>query len=152
MCYQSHVERPCVCFIASIQKTEFTTAQWQEFDGEYLHIPAERTKSRRPISLYIQPLPDQFPQRNDSDFIFTVDGRVPTRMDDKLLKSGCIWSKQVWLHDNRHTFSSHMNDRQNADFVAIEACLNHVLRPRRDCMYITTQHMQKDLVCYATVV
>ena len=40
------------------RKTEFTTAQWQEFDGEYLHIPAERTKSRRPISIYISALLD----------------------------------------------------------------------------------------------
>ena len=54
-------------------------------------------------------------------------------MDDKLLKrvldvSGV--NKFGW-HDNRHTFSSHMNDRQSADFVAIEACLNHVVEAKK---------------------
>ena len=34
-------------------------------------------------------------------------------------------------HDNRHTFSSHMNDRQSADFIAIEACLNHVVEAKK---------------------
>jgi len=117
------------------RKTEFTTAQWQEFDGEYLHIPAERTKSRRPISIYISAFArSHFPKkRNDSDFIFTIDGRVPTRMDDKLLKRVLDVSgvKKFGWHDNRHTFSSHMNDRQSADFIAIEACLNHVVEAKK---------------------
>ena len=54
-------------------------------------------------------------------------------MDDKLLKKILVVSgvnKFGW-HDNRHTFSSHMNDRQNADFVAIEACLNHVVEAKK---------------------
>ena len=111
------------------RKSEFTACKWEELSDEYLNIPAERAKNRKPISLLMTSftrlqLP---PRRNDTDFIFSTNGRVPTRLDDKLLKrvSALSGVENFSWHDFRRTFSTHLQETDNADFIAIDACLNH---------------------------
>ena len=117
------------------RKTEFTLSRWCEYDDNYLHIPAERTKSKVQISLYFSGfvktcLPAR---RNDTDLIFSTNGKVATRLDDKLLKritEEADVDPFGW-HDFRRTFSTHLNEMPNADFTAIEACLNHTVTAQR---------------------
>ena len=72
-------------------------------------------------------------RRNDTDLMFSTNGKVATRLDDKLLK--CIIEeagvKPFGWHDFRRTFSTHLNEMPNADFIAIEACLNHTVEAQR---------------------
>ena len=67
-------------------------------------------------------------RRNNTDFLFSTNGRTGTRLDDKLKKRILTESgiEHFNWHDNRRTFSSHPNSKPNADYEAIEACLNHV--------------------------
>ncbi|MDA0960247.1 MAG: integrase arm-type DNA-binding domain-containing protein [Proteobacteria bacterium] len=117
------------------RKTEFTLSRWDEYDGNYLHIPVERTKNNSPISLpFSDFVKSCLPaRRNDTDLMFSTNGKVATRLDDKLLK-GIIEEADVepfgW-HDFRRTFSTHLNEKPNADFTAIEACLNHTVTAQR---------------------
>ena len=39
--------------------------------------------------------------------------------------------KPFGWHDFRRTFSTHLNEMPNADFIAIEACLNHTVEAQR---------------------
>jgi integrase len=117
------------------RKTEFTLSRWREYDGDYLHIPVERTKSKIPISLYFSGfvktcLPAR---RNDTDLMFSTNGKVATRLDDKLLKriTEEAGVEPFGWHDFRRTFSTHLNEMPNADFTAIEACLNHTVTAQR---------------------
>lgn len=117
------------------RKSEFTACHWAEFDGDLINIPASRAKNGRNISL---PLSDfakqQLPvRRNDTDLMFSTDGRTSTRLDDKLLKRLIALSevpKFSW-HDFRRTFSTHLQEQHNADFEAVEACLNHVTEAKK---------------------
>ncbi|ADE38418.1 tyrosine-type recombinase/integrase [Candidatus Puniceispirillum marinum] len=117
------------------RKTEFTRSVWDEFDGEMMNIPSERTKSKRAISLYLTDFAKkQLPlRRNDSNLIFTTNGQVPTRLDDKLLKRLIKLAdvEPFGWHDNRRTFSTNLNDLAGADYLAIEACLNHQVEAQR---------------------
>ena len=117
------------------RKTEFTHSRWGEYDGDYLHIPVERTKSKIQISLYFSEfvktcLPAR---RNDTDLMFSTNGKVATRLDDKLLKriTEEAGVEPFGWHDFRRTFSTHLNEMPNADFTAIEACLNHTVTAQR---------------------
>ena len=112
------------------RKSEFSKCVWEEYDGHYFHVPADRTKRKRIISLLVTEFAEkQLPaRRNDTDLMFSADGRVATRLDDKLLKrltavSGV--SKFSW-HDFRRTFSTRLEDKQKAAYIAMSACLNHV--------------------------
>ena len=117
------------------RKTEFTHSRWGEYDGDYLHIPVERTKTKIPISLYFSEfvktcLPAR---RNDTDLMFSTNGKVATRLDDKLLKriTEEAGVEPFGWHDFRRTFTTQMNEVPNADFVAIEACLNHRVEAKK---------------------
>jgi hypothetical protein len=72
------------------RKTEFTLSHWHEYDGNFLHIPVERTKTKSLISLFFSEFAKTcLPARwNDTDLMFSTNGKVATRLDDKLLK--CI--------------------------------------------------------------
>lgn len=117
------------------RKSEFTACTWEELSDEYLSIPAARAKNRNQIKLLMTSftrlqLP---PRRNDTDFIFSTNGIVPTRLDDKLLKRVTALSeveKFSW-HDFRRTFSTHLQEANNADFIAIDACLNHTTEAQK---------------------
>ena len=117
------------------RKTEFTLSRWCEYDGNYLHIPAERTKSKVQISLYFSEFVKTFlpARRNDTDLMFSTNGKVATRLDDKLLKRITEEAdvEPFGWHDFRRTFSTHLNEMPNADFTAIEACLNHTVTAQR---------------------
>ena len=117
------------------RKTEFTLSHWHEYDGKFLHIPVERTKTKSLISLFFSEFAKTClpARRNDTDLMFSTNGKVATRLDDKLLK--CIIEeagvKPFGWHDFRRTFSTHLNEMPNADFIAIEACLNHTVEAQR---------------------
>ena len=117
------------------RKSEFTACTWEDISDECISIPAERAKNRRPISLLITSFArSQLPiRRNDTDLIFSTNGAVPTRLDDKLLKrvSALSGVKNFSWHDFRRTFSTHLQETENADFIAIEACLNHTTEARK---------------------
>ena len=112
------------------RKGELTASLWGDYDGNHLTMPAARTKNSRAISLPVSDfaktqLP---PRRYDTGLMFSTDGHSTTRLDDKLLKrliaaSGVL--KFGW-HDFRRTFSTHLQESRNADYIAINACLNHV--------------------------
>ena len=112
------------------RKSEFTACHWQEFDGDFINIPASRAKNGRALSLAVSDFTkQQLPaRRNDTGLMFSTDGQTSTRLDDKLLKrltAASGLSKFGW-HDFRRTFSTHLQETPNADYIAIEACLNHV--------------------------
>ena len=112
------------------RKGELTASLWGDYDGNHLTMPVERTKNSRAISLPVSDfaktqLP---PRRNDTGLMFSTDGHSTTRLDDKLLKRLIAASgvpKFGW-HDFRRTFSTHLQETPNADYIAIDACLNHV--------------------------
>ena len=115
------------------RKTEFLSCRWTELDGEWLNIPPERTKNNDPTSLFLSSFSAaQLPaRRNDSDLIFTTDGKVATRLGSKILtklREGA-GIPQWQFHDFRRTFSTHMHEavieRMNDQHFVIEACLNH---------------------------
>ena len=117
------------------RKSEFTACRWEELSNECLTIPAERSKNRRPISLLMTSFTRlQLPNhRNDTDLMFSTNGVVPTRLDDKLLKrvSALSGVDSFSWHDFRRTFSTHLQETDNADFIAIDACLNHTTEAQR---------------------
>ena len=140
------------------RKTEFTLSRWREYDGDYLHIPVERTKSKIPISLYFSEfvktcLPAR---RNDTDLMFSTNGKVATRLDDKLLKriTEEAGVEPFGWHDFRRTFSTHLNEMPNADFTAIEACLNHTVTAQRGVagVYNRAEYRRRKSSLFATVV
>ena len=112
------------------RKGELTASLWGDYDGNHLTMPATRTKKSRAISLPISDfaktqLP---PPRNDTGLMFSTDGHSTTRLDDKLLKRLIAVSgvpKFCW-HDFRRTFDTHLQETHSADYIAIDACLNHV--------------------------
>ena len=115
------------------RKTEFLSCRWTELDGEWLSIPPERTKNSESTSLFLSSFAAaQLPaRRNDSDLIFTTDGKVATRLGSKILtklREGA-GIPQWQFHDFRRTFSTHMHEavieRMNDQHFVIEACLNH---------------------------
>ena len=115
------------------RKTEFLSCRWTELDSEWLSIPPERTKNSDATSLFLSSFAAaQLPaRRNDSDLIFTTDGKVATRLGSKILtklREGA-GIPQWQFHDFRRTFSTHMHEavieRMNDQHFVIEACLNH---------------------------
>jgi integrase len=131
----SDVHRAAVrlLILLPFRKTEFLSCRWIEIDGEWLSIPPDRTKNSDAISLFLTPFAAaQLPaRRNDSDLIFTTDGKVATRLGSKiqtrLRESAGI--PQWQFHDFRRTFSTHMHeaviDGMGDHHFVIEACLNH---------------------------
>jgi integrase len=117
------------------RKTEFTRSRWDEYDGDCLHIPVERTKTKNQISLAFSDFAKSYlpARRNDTDLMFSANGKVATRLDDKLLKRVTKEAdvEPFGWHDFRRTFTTHMNEVPNADFVAIEACLNHRVEAKK---------------------
>ena len=115
------------------RKTEFLSCRWTELDSEWLSIPPERTKNSDATSLFLSSFAAaQLPaRRNDSDLIFTTNGKVATRLGSKILtklREGA-GIPQWQFHDFRRTFSTHMHEavteRMNDQHFVIEACLNH---------------------------
>ena len=126
----SEVHRAAVrlLILLPFRKSEFLSCHWTEFDGAWLSIPPERTKNSDATSLFLSSFAaGQLPaRRNDSDRIFTTDGKVATRLGSKIqrkLREGAD-IPQWQFHDFRRTFSTHMNERGHP-FHIIEACLNH---------------------------
>ena len=131
----SEVHRAAVrlLILLPFRKTEFLSCRWTELDGEWLSIPPERTKNSDATSLFLSTFAAaQLPaRRNDSDLIFTTDGKVATRLGSKiqtkLRESSGIPKWQ--FHDFRRTFSTHMHEAVIAGMgdqhFVIEACLNH---------------------------
>jgi integrase len=117
------------------RKTEFTLSRWCEYDDEYLHIPSERTKNDKPISLPFSDFAKTClpARRNDTDLMFSTNGKVATRLDDKLLKhiTREAGIEPFGWHDFRRTFSTHLNEMPDANYTAIEACLNHTVIAQR---------------------
>ncbi len=113
-----------------LRKSELTNTIWAEVQNGMINISANRTKNGRELSLYLTEFAEkQMPRRrNNTDFLFSTNGRTGTRLDDKLKKRILTESgiEHFNWHDNRRTFSSHLNSKPNADYEAIEACLNHV--------------------------
>ena len=70
------------------RKTESTRSRWHEYDGNYLHIPIEIIKTKTLISFHFSEFSKtRLPARqNDTDLMFSTNGKVKTRLDDKLLK------------------------------------------------------------------
>ena len=70
------------------RKSEFTACIWDDYHNGYINIPANRSKNNRAISLPVSDFGRKLlpSRRNDTDFIFSTNGIVPTRLDDKLLK------------------------------------------------------------------
>jgi len=131
----SEVHRAAVrlLILLPFRKTEFLSCRWTELDGEWLSIPPERTKNSDATSLFLSSFAAaQLPtRRNDSDLIFTTDGRVATRLGSKIqtrLREGA-GIPQWQFHDFRRTFSTHMHeaviDGMGDQHFVIEACLNH---------------------------
>ena len=117
------------------RKSEFTACIWKGLSDECLIIPAERVKNRKPISSLMTSftrlkLPSR---RNDTDSMFSKNGAVQTRLDDKLLKRISFQSgvENFSRHDFRRTFSTHLQETENADFIAIDACLNHTTEAQK---------------------
>ena len=110
------------------RKTEFVSCRLTEFDGEWLSIPPEPTKNSDATSLFLSSFAvGQLPKRrNNSELIFTIDGKVVTRLGSEIQTK--VWEDasipQWQFHDFRRTFSTHMNERGHP-FHIIEACLNH---------------------------
>ena len=131
----SEVHRAAVRLLIMLpfRKSEFLSCRWTELDGEWLSIPPERTKNSDATSLFLSSFAAaQLPaRRNDSDLIFTTDGKVATRLGSKiqtkLRESAGI--PQWQFHDFRRTFSTHMHeaviDGMGDQHFVIEACLNH---------------------------
>ena len=115
------------------RKTEFLSCRWTELGGDWLSIPPERTKNNDATSLFLSPYAAvQMPaRRNDSDLIFTTNGKVATRLGSKIqTKLREIAGIPQWqFHDFRRTFSTHMHemavDGMGDQHFVIEACLNH---------------------------
>jgi integrase len=131
----SEVHRAAVrlLILLPFRKTEFLSCRWTELDSEWLSIPPERTKNSDATSLFLSSFAvAQLPaRRNDSDLIFTTDGKVATRLGSKILtklREGA-GIPQWQFHDFRRTFSTHMHEavieRMNDQHFVIEACLNH---------------------------
>ena len=131
----SDVHRAAVrlLILLPFRKTEFLSCRWTELDGEWLSIPPERTKNSDATSLYLSSFAaTHLPaRRNDSDLIFTTDGKVATRLGSKIQtklreRAGI---PQWQFHDFRRTFSTHMHeaviDGMGDQHFVIEACLNH---------------------------
>ena len=131
----SEVHRAAVrlLILLPFRKTEFLSCRWTELESDRLSIPSERTKNSDATSLFLSPFAKaQLPtRRNDSDLIFTTDGKVATRLGSKiqrkLRESAAI--PQWQFHDFRRTFSTHMHEAVIAGMgdqhFVIEACLNH---------------------------
>ena len=126
----SKVHRAAVrlLILLPLRKTEFLACRWIELDGEWLNIPPERTKNSDATSLFMSSFAvGQLPKpRNDSDLIFTTDGKVATRLGSKIQTKlrDSAGIPQWQFHDFRRTFSTHLNERGHP-FHIIEACLNH---------------------------
>ena len=131
----SEVHRAAVrlLILLPFRKTEFLSCRWAELDGDWLSIPPERTKNNDATSLFLSPFAAvQMPaRRNDSDLIFTTNGKVATRLGSKIqrkLREGAD-IPQWQFHDFRRTFSTHMHeaviDGMADQHFVIEACLNH---------------------------
>ena len=126
----SKVHRAAVrlLILLPLRKTEFLACRWIELDGEWLNIPPERTKNSDATSLFMSSFAvRQLPKpRNDSDLIFTTDGKVATRLGSKIQTKlrDSAGIPQWQFHDFRRTFSTHLNERGHP-FHIIEACLNH---------------------------
>ena len=84
----SEVHRAVVrlLILLPFRKTEFLACRWIELDGEWLSIPPERTKNRDAASLFMSSFAvGQLPKRrNDSELMFTTDGKVATRLGSKI--------------------------------------------------------------------
>ena len=131
----SEVHRAAVrlLIVLPFRKTEFLSCRWAELDGDWLSIPPERTKNNDATSLFLSPFAAvQMPaRRNDSDLIFTTNGKVATRLGSKIqrkLREGAD-IPQWQFHDFRRTFSTHMHevviDGMGDQHFVIEACMNH---------------------------
>ena len=131
----SEVHRAAVrlLILLPFRKTEFLSCRWAELDGDWLSIPPERTKNNDATSLFLSPFAAvQMPaRRNDSDLIFTTNGKVATRLGSKIqTKLREIAGIPQWqFHDFRRTFSTHMHevviDGMGDQHFVIEACMNH---------------------------
>ena len=131
----SEVHRAAVrlLILLPFRKTEFLSCRWAELDGDWLSIPPERTKNNDATSLFLSPYAAvQMPaRRNDSDLIFTTNGKVATRLGSKIqTKLREIAGIPQWqFHDFRRTFSTHMHevviDGMGDQHFVIEACMNH---------------------------
>ena len=110
---EAHRAAVRLLILLPFRKSEFLSCRWTELGGDWLSIPPERTKNSDATSLFLSPFSAaQLPtRRNDSDLIFTTDGKVATRLGSKiqrkLRESADI--PQWQFHDFRRTFSTHMN-------------------------------------------
>ena len=103
-----HLAAVRLLILLPFRKTEFLSCRWTELDGDWLSIPPERTKNSDATSLLLSPFAAaQLPtRRNDSDLVFTTDGKVATRLGSKIqrkLREGAD-IPQWQFHDFRRTF------------------------------------------------
>jgi len=120
--------------LTGCRRYEASKMPWAELDRRrrLWLLPSERTKNERPHEI---PLPSQawsvldaLPQINDSEFVFTTDGRTPivgwakvkARISAKAGLDATTWR----LHDLRRTAASGMQ-RLGVSVPVVEKALNH---------------------------
>jgi len=117
-----------ILILMPFRKTELLSCHWRELEGGWLSIPASRAKTNEPMKLFISDFAAaQLPaRRNDSQLIFTTNGRDPTRLGSKIkAKLDAELGISDWvMHDFRRAFSTHMHEVSDKHHI-IEACLNH---------------------------
>ena len=150
---ETHKAAVRLLMILPLRKTEFLHTQWHEINQDWITIPAKRTKNKDPLHLYLSDFArNQLPsKRNDSDLLFTTDGKVPTRLGSKIqIKLRQISEVPDWqFHDFRRTFSTHMYEANVKSLLGhsyiIDACLNHRDSTRRGVAGIYNRAEYKDL-------
>ena len=115
------------------RKSEFSQNLWNDFDGEKINIPSERTKTSTSISLKLSEFAKlQLPsKRNFDSYMFSIREGKATRLDDKqkknIMKNTGI--NQFSWHRFRKTFSTYLHQLGEESDV-IEACLNHTQKSK----------------------
>ena len=99
-----------ILILMPFRKTELLSCHWRELEGGWLSIPASRAKTNEPRKLFISDFAAaQLPaRRNDSQLIFTTNGRDPTRLGRQIkAKPGSAFGlSEPCVHDMRRAFGN----------------------------------------------
>ena len=129
-----HAAAVRLLILVPMRKSEMLGSVWSEFADNWLLVPSERTKNGDQMPLFFSKYAlEQLPNiRNDTDIIFSTNGKTPMVLGSKVKnKLEAELNLPQWqFHDFRRAFSTIMHE-QSTDHFAIEACLNHRDNTRR---------------------
>lgn len=131
--------------LTGCRREEIASLRWSEVEGDTIRLGGNRTKTKEARIVPLAPLAieilQSLPQVNQSEFVFTTNGRTPisgwSRAKCSLdLKSGVAdWR----LHDLRRTFATGLQ-QLGVRLEVIEAALGHISGSRAGIVGVYQRH------------